>query len=208
MSTSEKQLAANRENSKHSTGPKTPEGKAISSQNATKHGLLARDTVATFQGSEENEQDFLDALESNTEEFSPQSGTEEFLVEEITILRWKLRRINRMERHLFREFHDPNSTPDEKQIDASRALVRYRNSINRDLRHALADLEHQKDRRREAAERDDDFDMAALAEQIRRSMTGEGREEYSNPAEPAYDAGSSTAPVPSQRFHEYPDRGW
>ena len=39
------QIYANRENSKHSTGPRTPEGKAASSTNATSHGLNAADPV-------------------------------------------------------------------------------------------------------------------------------------------------------------------
>ena len=43
--TTEKQLRANRKNAKKSTGPNTPEGKARSSKNALKHGLLARDAV-------------------------------------------------------------------------------------------------------------------------------------------------------------------
>ena len=35
----ERQLQANRQNSRHSTGPKTTDGKAASRANATKHGL-------------------------------------------------------------------------------------------------------------------------------------------------------------------------
>ena len=41
----EAQRKANRQNAKKSTGPRTEEGKARSSQNGLKHGLLARDAV-------------------------------------------------------------------------------------------------------------------------------------------------------------------
>ena len=35
----------NRRNAQHSTGPRTPEGRACSAQNATKHGLYAKSLV-------------------------------------------------------------------------------------------------------------------------------------------------------------------
>jgi hypothetical protein len=43
--TSERQKAANQANARRSTGPQTPEGKAVIRLNALRHGLLARDVV-------------------------------------------------------------------------------------------------------------------------------------------------------------------
>ncbi|MHB9026646.1 MAG: hypothetical protein ACYC7E_21145, partial [Armatimonadota bacterium] len=44
MST-ERQNEANRQNAQHSTGPRTPEGKARSSMNALKHGFFAKEAL-------------------------------------------------------------------------------------------------------------------------------------------------------------------
>ena len=43
MTISEKQLLANQRNAQLSTGPRTEAGRAISSKNAIKHGLRARE---------------------------------------------------------------------------------------------------------------------------------------------------------------------
>src|SRR6266852_72025 len=45
MPTSPARLEANAANAQHSTGPRTPEGQARSSQNARTHGLTARDVL-------------------------------------------------------------------------------------------------------------------------------------------------------------------
>ncbi len=50
---SEAQISANRANAQKSTGPRTPAGKAVASQNAVTHGFLARDTV--LQGEDAGE---------------------------------------------------------------------------------------------------------------------------------------------------------
>ena len=54
----EKQKKANRENAKKSTGPRTEEGKARSSQNGIKHGLLARDAVMADEDPAEYDRQF------------------------------------------------------------------------------------------------------------------------------------------------------
>ena len=45
----DKQIAANRANSKHSTGPRTPEGKAIARLNAVQHALTGQLTIVAPQ---------------------------------------------------------------------------------------------------------------------------------------------------------------
>jgi len=42
---SNRQRLANRQNSQQSTGPQSPGGKARSSRNALKHGLLAKEVM-------------------------------------------------------------------------------------------------------------------------------------------------------------------
>jgi len=94
--TSQKQIKANRQNAKKSTGPKTPEGKAKSAQNATTHGLTASHDVIKGESQEQfdaHKQAFLDVL-------SPQNAVEDFLAGRVVSLAWRLKRAERIQNML------------------------------------------------------------------------------------------------------------
>jgi len=92
MST-EAQIRANRLNSQKSTGPHTSEGKAAVSQNAVKHGLLARQTVI----SSESQADFDLYRQQMLAELAPASPMESMLAERIVSLSWRLKRAGRIQ---------------------------------------------------------------------------------------------------------------
>ena len=91
--TTESQRKANRQNAKKSTGPRTEEGKARSSQNGLKHGLLARDAVMADEDPAEYDRQFQ-LLEEN---IFPKNAIEFELVRQIADAQWRLRRITRIE---------------------------------------------------------------------------------------------------------------
>ena len=91
--TTQKQIEANRRNSRRSTGPKTRTGKAESKMNAMKHGLLAEEIVVR----DEDPVEFTRVLESLIDEFRPQGPLEEQLVERVGACMWRLRRLYRAE---------------------------------------------------------------------------------------------------------------
>ena len=150
------QRKANRQNAKKSTGPRTPEGKARSSQNAIKHGLLARDAVMADEDPAEYDRQ-LQILEEN---LFPKNAIEFELVLQIADSRWRLRRITRIEAGLTtHEYHCtdgftrkqyPNTVVPgrngENQLlgksmqDRTQALnnlARYRTMTSRDITRAL-----------------------------------------------------------------------
>ena len=92
MSTPE-QIAQNRKNAQSSTGPKTPEGKAKSSQNAVKHGFFAKNDVISGEDLafyEAHRQDIYD-------EYAPLTPTESVLTQRIASLTWRLMRADRLQ---------------------------------------------------------------------------------------------------------------
>jgi hypothetical protein len=95
--TSERQKAANRANALHSTGPKTPEGKAAVRFNALRHGLLARDVVLPGEDADA----FEDLLNQVRAELSPVGPIEELLVNRVVNTMWRLERSARAETALF-----------------------------------------------------------------------------------------------------------
>ena len=89
----ELQILANRRNAQKSTGPRTSEGKAAVSQNAVKHGLLARQDVISL----ESQADFDLYREQMLSELAPASPMESMLAERIVTLSWRLKRVCRIQ---------------------------------------------------------------------------------------------------------------
>ena len=94
----QEKVAANRRNAQRSTGPRTPRGKRISSFNAIKSGLFAKQLVIPeFDG--QDAQTALDELLSNLrQDCQPVGVMENWLVEDIAGSIWRLRRAGRAER--------------------------------------------------------------------------------------------------------------
>ncbi len=87
------QILANRRNAEKSTGPRTEEGKAVASQNAVKHGLLARRDVLDT----EDQTEFDRHRELMLAELRPAGPLESMLAERIVSLSWRLKRVERMQ---------------------------------------------------------------------------------------------------------------
>ena len=89
----EKQIQANRNNAKNSTGPRTEEGKSRASQNALKHGLLARGAVLPG----EDPADFEAQLAALEADIQPQGALECEFVRQLADAQWRMQRLARLE---------------------------------------------------------------------------------------------------------------
>ncbi|HXK02843.1 MAG TPA: hypothetical protein VMS37_10600 [Verrucomicrobiae bacterium] len=87
------QITAAVANAQHSTGPRTPEGKAVSSKNATKLGLYSQTLILPGEDPEE-----LQAISrAFTDEYHPQTPTEQALLDDVVLAQWLKRRYLRLE---------------------------------------------------------------------------------------------------------------
>ena len=84
----ERQIKANRANALKCTGPKTPEGKRISSKNAALPGLVSGTIV--LKGESMRRYNALAA--ALILQFQPRNSAETFLVQTMTAARWRLLR--------------------------------------------------------------------------------------------------------------------
>ena len=89
----EQQTSASRENAKKSTGPRTPEGKANSSKNSLKHGLMAQDAVIPGEDPAEFDR-HLTNLETT---YLPRNYVEKQIVHQIADTMWRIKRLSRIE---------------------------------------------------------------------------------------------------------------
>ena len=82
------QIEASRRNGARSHGPKTPEGKAISSMNALRHGMTAKALLLT----NEDPEAYIQLANAYYEKFQPADDVERDLVDEMVIAKWRQRR--------------------------------------------------------------------------------------------------------------------
>ena len=91
--TTEKQIAANRENAKKSTGPRTSDGKRRSRRNALRHGLTAETVIAAL----ENAADYEALSVAIYDDYRPATNFELQLIGRLVSLLWRLRRATAIE---------------------------------------------------------------------------------------------------------------
>lgn len=140
---SQQQIAANRGNAQHSTGPRTPQGKDRSKLNAQSHGYASQGFYVPA-GLEAEFERLRDAL---TKEWDPNSETERQAVSRFLHASWNLFLIGCEEARCLEsagrsaaenaEFQSWTETPAE---DALRKLARYRALHERSQRQALTML--------------------------------------------------------------------
>lgn len=93
----DRQIQANRENARHSTGPRTPEGKARAAANRTSHALTGRHAILPS----ESVDGFDNLLAQLRDEWNPETETESQQVEIIAHHWWRLLRAARIENDAF-----------------------------------------------------------------------------------------------------------
>ena len=129
--TTPEQLFANQANAQHSTGPKTPEGKAIVAQNNFRHGFTGAFRVLAW----ESQDDYRALHVSLEKEHQPATPTEEMLVESMAQSYWLRKRALAFQNTCFSS--DSPTCTDEKNLAL---YIRYQNTHDRAFHRALNDL--------------------------------------------------------------------
>jgi hypothetical protein len=127
------QIAANRVNSQLSTGPRTPEGKARSSQNARKEGFNSA-TLHILPEQKDEFERFRQAVHRDTR---PDGAIESEYVHRLIASGWNLRRVRYLESELLA---DSDFVGDELDAAKLQRLARYRRDLERTYDRALAEL--------------------------------------------------------------------
>jgi hypothetical protein len=128
------QITANQANAQLSTGPRTAEGKARVSRNATRHGLTARHLVVR-----DDEREEFQALETALlEELDPQGALENLTFQELFHAAWNLQRFSRIEAEISTGTADDFTKPEVTAV--LDRLSRYQVRAQRAFYKAQAEL--------------------------------------------------------------------
>jgi hypothetical protein len=137
MATSPARLAANTANARHSTGPRTPEGKTRSSQNASKHGLTAGEVVIAPGEHEE----FEELLAHYQAAIEPQGAVQQTLFNQLVAAAWNLHRIRRLEAELCAGAAYRDLLANHDLLNELDRLARHNTRIERTFHRCLKELQ-------------------------------------------------------------------
>jgi len=136
-----KQYNANKNNALLSTGPKTNEGKIISSKNSLKHGILSKDLIIK----DESILDFEQIRKILYQDLNIDGVLEEILAEKMLNSLWRLRRILTAENEMFNDNKWGNDAISEKfkgnDSDCMRAISRYESFLEKTFYKALHEIQ-------------------------------------------------------------------
>ena len=134
---SEARHTANSANARLSTGPRTEEGKARSSQNARTHGLTASQLLIASEDREE----FDDLHAQLQADVRPQGALQQTLFEQLVASAWNLRRIRRMEAELMAAAQTYLDILDNPQLTQNLdRLARHQTPFERSFHRSLREL--------------------------------------------------------------------
>jgi hypothetical protein len=150
-STSESRLNANRQNAQHSTGPKTEEGKLVSSKNAVKTALTGRTVLLPTDDANR----YQAHVKAFFDEIAPEGQRETLLTQSLADIAWRLERITNYEMAIYavdRVFYAETYKDEPEPIRAQLVELAIFRSNERELRN----LHIQEARLRRQRERDND----------------------------------------------------
>jgi len=119
----EKQMAANRRNSKLSTGPKTQAGKNVTRLNALRHGLTQQIEVTTPEEKEAKDKFFDEIISS----LAPEGAIESQYAHSVADGHWRLNRASSIENNIFTlacSLEDLSEETENPEVDKALAAAR------------------------------------------------------------------------------------
>lgn len=181
-----------------STGPTSPEGKAISSRNSLKHGCCSNQLILP----DEDEHEWLALKQGWFDDYDPHTQASHALVYDAAVSHWLLlrarRRFYQAEWSISSEQPDPLQWTDRHHQTLDR-FTRYRTTAERSFTRALNNLERLRKNRLQEADRLFRRDLLAMQIESRRAKEDAARlaKESQRVAKPA----KSPEPAPEKFFN-------
>jgi hypothetical protein len=136
-----RKIAANRANSQHSTGPKTPAGRAKSAQNSYKHGFFSLRLFATEEQRLRDGPDCSFLYKGLCDHFSPVGIFENLLVDRMVAEVLRQGRLFSLEQTVL-SWRAPFEA---RSVDR---IIRYQSMVSRGFTQTLKELEHAQEKRK------------------------------------------------------------